>query len=155
MNVIVWVAVAPRESVALTTMPMNGLPVLVVGEPEMTPVVVLSVSPAGKAALPPASDQVYGPVPPAAVRWKSNGSETSPEAVAPEVTTRLLMTSVYACDGEVCGPTVTATEKLYVVAVVGLPEMTPLEVFNVSPEATGNEPEVIAKVGALPLPPMY
>ena len=52
------VAVAPSVSFACTTMPVNGLPTLVVDVPEITPVVAFSVRPAGSALLPAANDQV-------------------------------------------------------------------------------------------------
>ena len=90
----------------------NGLPDAVVGAPVIAPVDAVRLNPAGSDALPVASDHVYGAVPPRAVRLKENGSPTSPPALAPEVTMRLLISSVKACGAEVCVPTVTATLKL-------------------------------------------
>jgi hypothetical protein len=112
VKVVACVAVDPSVSFACTTIPVKGLPTAVLGVPVMTPVAALRLSGIGRGALPPVSIQVYGGVPPCAVRWKENGRPTSPTAVLPEVTSMLFTVSVNACGAEVCGPTVTATLKL-------------------------------------------
>jgi hypothetical protein len=62
----------------------------------MRPVVGFRLKPAGSVALPVASDQVYGAVPPAAVRRNAKGSATSPLAAVPEEIASLLTVKVRA-----------------------------------------------------------
>ena len=54
---------------------------------------------------------------------------------------------------DVCVPTVTVTENVYVTfAAAGVPEIRPLE-LRVRPDAGGNEPLTIAHDAVPPVPP--
>lgn len=60
--------------------------------------------------------------------------------------------SISATGAEVCVPTVTVTENVYVCpAVTAVPEIRPLE-LSVNPEPAGKEPDEIAHT-AVPIPP--
>ena len=123
----------------------------VVGVPEMTPVVAFNVSPAGSAPAVTAYVGAGVPLPTRVV-----------EAALPTVNAGIVPLIVVGATGvaatvpvkvRLVEPAllVAVTVKLYGPAVVGVPEMTPVVVFNVSP--AGSEPPVTAYVGAgVPLP---
>ena len=120
----------------------------VVGVPEMTPVVPLSVKPFGSDPLE--TVKVYGPVPPVAeIVWLYGVPMTPGGSVAgftvimghpgaPAITIEygLLPGHAFA--------SVAVTVKLKVPAVVGVPEMTPVLALSVKP--VGSAPLEIVKV---------
>jgi hypothetical protein len=104
-----------------------------VGLPDMTPVVGSRDNPAGR-RLPVASDQVYGVFPPAAVTVWLYAAFTMPKerdcVVMPSGSYTVMERAPVAI---VEFASLTCIVKAYVPAVVGVPEMTPVEGSRVNP----------------------
>ena len=138
-----WVSVPPPE-----TCTVKLLVWAVVGIPEMTPA-VLKVKPAGSDD-PEASDQVYGVVPPVAVRVWLYATPTVPLGRVVVVIDRaagaglIVIDSALVAVAGVAALSVTCTVKLQVIAFVGVPEMTPVAELRVRPP--GNAPALIDQV---------
>jgi hypothetical protein len=120
----------------------------VVGVPDSTPA-ELSVRPAGRE--PEFTDQVYGVVPPVAVRVTEYGTPTVPAGGAEKfVVTPVPMVSVVASVAICPRASVTLAVKLNVPVAVGVPVSTPLA-FRVIP--AGRLPEATDQVYGL-VPPV-
>jgi hypothetical protein len=138
------VANAVRLSLSVTSTVKLNVPV-VVGVPEITPVLVESERPPGK--LPELRFHVYGEVPPVAVSVAEYGTFTvPPDKLVVEIFSAGLMMMLNAAVA-VCGElsvSVTRTVKLYVPTLVGAPEITPVPAVNDKPG--GKLPELMLQV---------
>src|SRR5260370_20297560 len=141
-------AVGVAESVAVTE---KLVVAVVVGDPVIAPVVLLSVRPAG--SKPTVTAHVTGGVPPLDSRVVLYATPNVPFGSVFVViargaaSTMMLIALLASC----CGVLVSAacTVKFDVPGVVGVPEITPVPLFSVRP--TGNVPRVTLHViGAEP-----
>ena len=139
------VSVAPLSSITWT---VKLLVPAVVGVPLITPVEAFKLNPAGR--TPIVILQLYGVLPPEAVRVWLYTLPTLPSARV-AVVTLTLPNIVIASALLAVAPfaSVTCTVKLLVPAAVGVPLITPIDVFRLKP--AGSVPESIPHVyGVLP-----
>ena len=136
---------------ASVTCTVNDTVADVVGVPEITPVDATRLNPAGNE--PELIDQVYGVVPPLACKVVEYVVPTVPPGSAVVVTvggcaaaaTAMLKAFVPV----LFAASVTCTVNDAVAAVVGVPEITPVDATRLNP--AGNEPELIDQVyGVVP-----
>jgi len=113
---------------------MNKLVVAAVGVPEIVPLAVSSVKPAGK--VPLATDQVYGGVPPAVIKLCEYVVPVIPlgsRVEVIEIGLLMLMESVFVAVSAIgCVLSVICTVKELLPGAVGVPEINP-ELESVSP----------------------
>ena len=120
---------------------------IVVGVPEMTPLVTPSVSPAGK--VPAETVQVYGVVPPDAASVREYGTPTCPSGIQPVDTFKVgkmivsVRVAVFVCAGLLESVTLSLMDAP-VTAVVGVPVIAPVAAFSDNP--AGNVPLVSDQV---------
>jgi hypothetical protein len=124
---------------------------LVVGVPEITPVLGVKLSPAGR--LPEVIDQVYGAVPPLALRAVEKGVPEIPEGSVEDAIASWIAatTTDVAADVVWAGLLLSLTfaVKLNVPLAVGVPEITPVPLARLNP--AGRLPEPIDHwYGAVP-----
>ncbi len=111
----------------------------VVGVPEISPVAALSVNPAG--SEPVLLDHVYGGVPPVAVKVCEYGMPIVSAGREAVVTVRaglIDMVNAWLAVARVLSRTVTVNPVMP--RVVGVPEITPVEVLSIRP--AGSEPVI-------------
>ena len=119
----------PAASVALTVK-ANGP--ATVGDPDMSPVVAFSVSPVG--SVPALMMNAYGAVPPVAlIVWLYALSTVPFGSVGGAIASVAATANATARCPVAPPPSVAVIVKFEVVTVVGVPEITPVAAFNVSP----------------------
>jgi hypothetical protein len=103
------------------------------GVPEITPVLAFSVRPAGK--LPLLMLHVYGVTPPVAVTVAEYATFTVPDGsdVVVIISVAGLIVMLRFAVAVLLSASVTFTVKLEVSTVVGVPDITPVLAFSVSP----------------------
>jgi hypothetical protein len=134
--VTVLLATCAKESVAVTVTVKSPAPV---GVPLIDPVEPLMVTPAGR--LPALIAQVNGPVPPDTVGCWLSGTPTSPVAGAKATVGLAAIAIVTALLAIWPLASVTWTVNVKLPAVVGVPEMRPVEGPSANP--LGRTPAVI------------
>ena len=124
----------------------------VVGVPPIAPVEALRDRPAG--SEPEARDQVNGPVP-EAVRVAAYAEETVPLGrldVVIEIVPAVTIVMARALVADLPPAPTTLTLKVFLPVAVGVPEMTPVDAFSVSPVGSVPDPTTMDHVNG-PVPP--